>query len=322
MKEQIDKIYIKRYITNPGLMFAAAESIGYSVEKLVVDNKTNINQFGFIIRHNDKLCYISKNCFFPDVLKWQMHLTSNKILTDSLLNILGYDQIHTLFIDHKKEMSKEEILEKISDLQTPIIVKPTFGQDGQGIHLVNSKEAAYERINELMLEGRSVILQPNVSEQEYRIFASNGKAIFVHRKRFPRITGDGKSTIAKLISEVIYLDSKTVETELALNNYSLNTVLPAGEIFKTHFTKKTDPDYFEHEDISEPLKKWTEELCSKLSVDTVGIDVFIKGSVNKPTKITVIELNSNPGLRYLSKYYDDNITPIKIAREILRQYFK
>lgn len=322
MKENIDDIYIKKYSTNAELMFAAAQSLGFSTNKLVVDQRKNVNRFGFIVRHNNKLCYLSEKCFFPEVLKWQMHLTSNKILTDSLLKILGYNQIQTVFFDHRKEISKTEILEKISNFQTPIIIKPIFGQDGQGIHLVDSKSEAYEYINKLIQENRSLLVQPNVSEQEYRIFASNGKAIFVHRKRFPQVTGNGKSTIAKLISDVIYLDSKTVETELKMNNYTLNSILPAGEVLKTHFTKKTDPDYFEHEDISEFLKTWTEELCKKLSINTVGIDVFIKGSVNKPSKITVIELNSNPGLRYLSEYYDDYTTPIRIARQILRQYFE
>jgi membrane protein DedA with SNARE-associated domain len=135
-----------------------------------------------------------------------------------------------------KDFSTEEKLQKAADFMTendlafPVVLKPDVGERGFGIQIVKSAE----EFEETLSSGENLILQEFAGGEETSVFyyrypnAEKGKIFAITEKRFPRVTGDGFSTL----EELILRDERAVclaEKYLERNAGRLETIPAKGE---------------------------------------------------------------------------------------------
>jgi len=309
--------------SNSHLFLIAAQELGYETEIIGTKNVENLSENGFWVRHNDKACYLSGRTWYPNIPRWQLALMSDKSITTTALIQANLPTIQTItFPDNKKDLTFNEVKKVILDQPLPILIKPNDGYDGDGVILCYTKKQVSGVLKSHWKNKTSFLAQPYIRHDEYRIMVVNRKIQFIHRKKFPTVIGDGKTSLLKLLKEARYCNDIIIARQCKKLDYTLETIIPKGQIFKTHITKKSDPDFYMTENFPAHVIELTQDICTKLGIETVGIDVFIDGDINKSKKITIIELNSKPGLFYIIRYYKDYKTPLNIAKLLLRTYFR
>ena len=82
----------------------------------------------------------------------------------------------------------------------PIVVKPTYGQKGYGVTagITNSKELI-DAVEPLLDEGKNILVDKHLYGDEYRIMVYDGDIVGVTKRSKPKIIGDGKNTVNRLI---------------------------------------------------------------------------------------------------------------------------
>ena len=310
------------YRSNASLLYAAAKSLGYTLTDVEVNGKRNLSLFGFYVEHKNKRCYISAKTYFPQVSRWQLALMDNKLITTAVLEQTKFSSIKTVSFTSKQSITQTALKTQILQQPLPILIKPTSGSDGSGVVLCYTKKDTLSQINYYYNKDESFLAQPFINKDEYRITVVDRKIMFIHRKKFPTVTGDGIKTLAELIKIAKYKDDFVIAEECRTQKLTLNSILKKGKQFQTHITKKSDPAFYITKNFPDKINLWVTQLCSELGIDSVGIDVFIKGSFENPSDIMIIELNSKPNLCYITQYYNDRQTPFIVATKILKAYFK
>ncbi len=310
------------YRSNASLLFAAAKSLGYTLTEVIVNGQKNLSKFGFYVEHNHKRCYISAKSYFPNVPRWQLALMDNKLITTGILEQSSFSTIKTILFTNQNSISLPELKKNILNQPLPILIKPTSGSDGSGVTLCYTKKQTTDLLSEYYRNNESFLAQPFINKDEYRITVVDKEIQFIHLKRFPTVTGDGIKTIAELISTAKYTDATVIEQECRKQKLTLTSILKKGVKFQTHITKKSDPSFYIITDFPQKISDWVTTLCTELGIDSVGIDVFIKGTFTNPSEMMIIELNSKPDLCYITQYYNDRQTPFNVAVKILESYFK
>lgn len=108
----------------------------------------------------------------------------------------------TIYIDGEQstENTADEILE--SELEFPLIVKPDVGERGWGVRIVNSEK---ELLHALEWPGLKLVQEYADLPMELGVMYSRhpdegkGKVTSIVIKDFPKVVGDGKSTLQQLI---------------------------------------------------------------------------------------------------------------------------
>jgi len=307
--------------TNVGIILAAAKVIGCTITPITIGSLVH----GHLITYKQRSFYLScdaKKAFFPTLTRWQISLTSDKAICTQVLSALKYPQIDTVICTPSTTPTLQEIKKRIAHLPLPLIVKPTTGADGSGIELCRTQRHLQVTLARLQKNRQDFLVQPFIEQPEYRITTINGTIAFIHRKKFPEIIGDGQRTILELLRLTKYQNIEVVNHECKKRGYTLKSVLTKDEAMPINITKKTDTSFYLKDDFPPALVRWTKALCAKLNIDILGIDIFIEGDLKRPKVITIIELNSKPGLDYICDYFNDNQTPITIASTMLRKFFQ
>ncbi|TGK14120.1 carboxylate--amine ligase [Leptospira fletcheri] len=133
--------------------------------------------------------------------------------------------------DSRNEESVEREMRKLG-LDFPVIIKPDAGQRGQGVRIARRKED----LRSLLAESNVPLLVQEFHPGPYEagIFyyrypgQKSGKIFSITRKVFPRVTGDGKSTLENL---VLSHPRFRIQKEVFQNRFPeiWKRVLPSGE---------------------------------------------------------------------------------------------
>lgn len=88
------------------------------------------------------------------------------------------------------------------DIAFPVVVKPTNGQKGHGVHLnVRTPRDVVSIIRTLQSQGRKrVIVEEQVYGADYRVFVYNGRVFDILKRELASVEGDGTHTLAQLIA--------------------------------------------------------------------------------------------------------------------------
>ena len=106
----------------------------------------------------------------------------------------------SLTLVEKNNCTKEFM--NVHALDFPIVLKPDAGQRGEDVKVVNNEEEVLSYLERI--EG-DVVIQEYVSGEEFGVFyyrypnEEKGRIFAITEKKFPFITGDGKSTLEHLI---------------------------------------------------------------------------------------------------------------------------
>lgn len=95
----------------------------------------------------------------------------------------------------------EEILSYVKELGYPIVVKPTFGSLGKGVHInVQTKEQLINGIEAIKKFGYDdIIVEQYFKGEDYRLYVVGDKVVAATKRVRANIIGNGKNTIEELI---------------------------------------------------------------------------------------------------------------------------
>ncbi len=214
-------------------------------------------------------------------------------------------------------------------LQKPVIIKPRFGSRGRhtttNINTIGEFQTAFTRAKQLCLQ---VIVEEHYVGSVYRATVVDGKLGGVLAGDPPRITGNGMTTIAKLIEQknatkpdrvgLVNITDKHIEF-LKQQGHTLQTILP--DKVTIDISEKIGLSYGgcsrEVTDVTHPKLVTELERAAVATGDPlVGFD-FITTSVEAdPDTVRwgIIECNSVP---FINLHHDPLIgTPVNVAAKV------
>lgn len=234
--------------------------------------------------------------------------STKKLLEDNYLPIPQGEIIDEL----------DELVAAIDDIGFPLVIKPSDGNHGRGITTdIRSQVEAVKAFQLASQISNDVIVEKHIQGNDYRFLVINYKLVAVAKRLPAMVTGDGISTITKLI-EKTNKDPKRgaghekVLTAIELDNDSMailatlqltpDSILDRGQtvVLKSTANLSTGGTAEDVTDIVHPQNKAMAERVARLmDLDICGIDVMAT-SVNEPITIAngaILEVNAGPGLR-------------------------
>ena len=216
----------------------------------------------------------------------------------------------------------EEIEDAVKSIGFPCVVKPLDGNHGRGasvgLKTIEEVRAAFEIAQQYSKSSRKyVIVERQLEGEDFRALVVNNQLVAVAERTPANIVGDGKSSIGQLVEETnndprrgyghekvltqILIDAQT-ETILKVHNYTLDTILLAGErlLLKTTANISTGGTAIDRTDEAHPENVFLFERIAKIiGLDVAGIDV-IAPNISEPLRENgggIIEVNAAPGFR-------------------------
>ncbi len=214
-------------------------------------------------------------------------------------------------------------------LSKPVIIKPRSGSRGRhtttNIRTLEELRAAYDLARQI---APSLVIEEHLFGSVYRATVIGGKLSGFFRADPPRITGDGGSTIARLIEiqngsrheklrDIEVTDD--VRSYLARKSYTTETVLADGET--TDLTAKTGRFFGGYTkemlpEIHPRLHDIFAYAADTVETSIVGFDLIIPDPTQDPEmqRWGIIEANSMPFIDL--HYYALEGTPIDLSKNI------
>jgi D-alanine-D-alanine ligase-like ATP-grasp enzyme len=194
----------------------------------------------------------------------------------------------------------------------PVVVKPNSKGQGEGVAKVYNRRDFYRCMREVFKGDSVALVQEVVTGTDYRLVVLDDAVISAFERRPLEVTGDGKSTIRKLLeARQQFCKRANREMKLNLTEYRLllnlrrrklgfHSVLPKGERLRLldnanlstggesrDVTKNVHPKF----------KQIAVDVTRKMGLRLCGVDFMVQGDINDaPATYWIIELNASPGL--------------------------
>lgn len=232
--------------------------------------------------------------------------TKFKDLTYLLLSEKGIPTPKTVSI-HKK-LSSNELRARLKTLKFPIIIKDAQGSQSKGIfaNIADAKKAEKIIAREIKNFPR-LIAQEMVTGNEYRITMLGEKLLGAVKLIPPRIIGNGKDSVKKLIEtkqkntrRKTPFDSLLRDT-LSEQGFSLRKIPEKGTVVYIRRNSALD-EGGETEDATDQINKKIKVMCTAAVMATgkylAGIDVMCDDISKDPRKqnFNIIEINGKPDI--------------------------
>ena len=124
------------------------------------------------------------------------NLARNKLLASQLIAQLGFPEAGAAPIS-----TIADARARAQEIGFPVVIKPNAGRQGEGVsaHITTDQElvTAFETANRVA--PGSLLIERHVSGDDHRLTVIGGKLIWASCLSPPRITGDGKRSVAELI---------------------------------------------------------------------------------------------------------------------------
>jgi D-alanine-D-alanine ligase-like ATP-grasp enzyme len=331
-----DKIRDLRITTR--LIAQEAKRKGYSLD--IFRGSLDENSSGSIIRgrKNGRELFFLSSCTALTPA-YGYFAAENKLLTYNLLRDTDIPVPETIGVSGEDEKFVEAI--NFMGKHRRVVVKPAQMNHADGITMDIDSPTKLKRAITYAREisesaDRTTLVQEQVSGLEYRFLVLSGRVIAVAGRRAPRVIGDGKSTIDRLIdlinsdplrkeghaSPLTLIDKEDVA---AINGREFLQRIPTkGETVQvlstTNLSKGGDAvDYTD--EASEALKKIVIKAARKCSMGLAGVDIITDDiKTGDATNSYVLELNLIPGIRM--HMFPSEGKPRDVAKMIFREIEK
>jgi cyanophycin synthetase len=287
-------------IKNPPIIKKVVREMGGRIEELIP------RRGYFYIYLKGKRFLVSRKFKIASNLTTGEETTKFKDLTYILLNEKGIPTPKTISI-HKK-LTQNKLQARLKTLRLPLIIKDAQGSQSQGIfaNIADLKTAEKIIIKELKNFPR-LIAQEMVTGDEYRITVLGNKLLGAVKLIPPRITGDGKSDVKKLIEQKQKSARRKTPFDSSLRNtlaeqgFSLRSIPKKGTIVYIRRNSVLD-EGGETEDATDQVHKKIKAMCTAAAMATgkylAGIDVMCDDISKDPRKqnFNIIEINGKPDI--------------------------
>jgi cyanophycin synthetase len=226
--------------------------------------------------------------------------------------------------------TESELLDRLGEIQTPLVVKPLDGNHGNGVSIgITTPIEAVKSFQIAKKFSDSVLIEEYCPGIDYRVLVVNGKVVAAAERIPPFVVGDGKSSIENLIQE-LNLDPRRGEGhENILTKISIDGILlqclsdqsltpqSIPQIGKKIILRKNanlssggsarDVTDFVHPEV----RSACERAARIVGLDICGIDL-IHTDISKPIEqgFKIIEVNAGPGLRMHLAPSEGQVRPV------------
>ncbi|MCK4717210.1 MAG: cyanophycin synthetase, partial [Thermoplasmata archaeon] len=234
----------------------------------------------------------------------------------------------------------ESAIEFAEDVGYPVVVKPLVGHHGKGITTnildVGHLRSAFKSAKKFH---DHVLVERFLKGMDHRMLVIDHKFVAAARREPASVTGDGRSTVKKLINEInsdprrgfghekvltrIKVDFMTNRL-LKQNGLTLDSVIKKG---KTVFLKSTanlstgGVAIDVTDEVHPPIKRMAERVSKLIDINVMGIDV-VAPDLTRPLADSgggIVEVNAAPGFRmHLDPYKG---TPRNVAAPFVDMLF-
>lgn len=235
----------------------------------------------------------------------------NKILSEYHFPIVKYVEYDLNSIDTAFKF--------INRMNRPGVVKPAqSGAAGKGITTgINSWRSLFKASFRAAIFSNKLIIEEQADGISHKLLYLNGQYLDAIKINLPQISGDGKSTIKKLIEhenfkrmrgeEIISLHPLTIDLELKSfiksQGYNLTDVLPEHQTLSIKRVSNQNSCY-ENESVRTAVHPDTVEIGSKivkiLNMKLASIDIIAKDITKPLSEINGVinEVNTTPGFHH------------------------
>jgi cyanophycin synthetase len=240
-------------------------------------------------------------------------IAGNKKATKQLLGDMGIPVPRGYLI-----YEEDELESTIKAVGFPVVIKPLDGNHGKGATIgIENLEEACAAFHKAFEYSKYILVEKMLAGKDFRALVVNNRLIAVAERTPAHVVGNGKNSIRELIDEInsdprrgyghenvltqIVVDGQT-ERLIAAKHYTLETVLPEGEILylKTTANISTGGTAIDRTDEVHPENAFMFERIAKIvGLDVAGIDI-IAPNISEPLRETgggIIEVNAAPGFR-------------------------
>lgn len=229
--------------------------------------------------------------------------------------------------------SLEEAKERLKGISSPWVIKDARGSLSKYVWVdVLKKEEAISILKKLFfpLRIKAVIIQKFVQGREFRILVLKDKILGIVELIWPSITGDGCSSVKKLIRGLekkvkceITID-KDLKNLIKYQGYSSTSVLPKNrKIYLREYSSLRQGGKIRS--IPVLLHPQIKQLCFRaarsVGLELGGLDIIAEDLLKPPQnqKLKFIEINGRPDLWI--HHLPDEGKPVNVTRKILKYIF-
>lgn len=199
-----------------------------------------------------------------------------------------------------------------SEIGYPCFIKPNASSQGHGVmKCFNQEDVEFAVLLYQQERRRIVLVEEAVEWPDYRIVILKGEVISCYLRKPLSLIGDGCSSIEELLQQkqqsfinhgrdtLIKMDDPRIRRCLARNNYSLETILKAGEVYQVHDISNLSAGG-EAEDYTSIIAQHWRDLCIRLVSDMglifCGVDLACSDLTDAHAGYSILEINAAPGL--------------------------
>lgn len=287
-------------IKNPPIIKRVVREMGGKIEELIPKR----GYFYVILR--GKRFLVSRKFKIASNLITGEETTKFKDLTYLLLNKKGIPTPKTISIYRK--LSSSELRTRLAILRFPIFIKDAQGSQSKGIFAnITDIKTAEKIITREIKNFPRLIAQEMVAGSEYRITILGKKLLGAVKLIPPRIIGNGKDNIKKLI-EIKQQNTRRktsfdslLRSTLSEQGFSLSSIPKRGVTVYIRRNSVLD-EGGETEDATDQVNKKIKIMCTAAAMATgkylAGIDVMCDDISKDPRKQTfnIIEINGKPDI--------------------------
>ncbi|MEI3609581.1 ATP-grasp domain-containing protein [Pseudogracilibacillus sp. SO10305] len=297
-----------------------------------IKTNPNASKFVYSLSSKERVHFFQESCG-DMVTEEAREICDNKQLTQEYLQKA---EIPTpLSVSFIKNENVKTILNSISDMVYPLVVKPIDGSGGKGVKTnINSELELIEAINQVRSKvSEKIIIQEQVHGDEVRIYVLGNEVIAAVKRVPANVVGDGVKTINELIKEKNDLRKKTphlyyraIVIDKAMHNklkdygLTVDSVLPEGKRIYLNTISNVSAG-------GEPID-FTDQITEKQKRIAIRANQAIPGLAHSGIDMIVndtdgtgiiLELNTRPGIG--SHLYPIEGKAVDVPRKIIDYYF-
>jgi len=204
------------------------------------------------------------------------------------------------------------------EIGAPVVVKPRYGNQGRGVSVNLASRGEVEKAWHVAREqDTSVVVERFVTGGDYRLLVVGAQVVAAARRRPPTVTGDGLSTVSRLVERVNEDPRRTGDHATALSPMLIDDVAlavlaeqglapesvpEAGRVvlLRQNANLSTGGSSEDVTDLVHPeVAARAVEAARIIGLDVAGIDI-VTADITRPLESqrgVVIEVNAGPGLR-------------------------
>tara|TARA_Y100000389_G_scaffold187806_1_gene209642 strand:- start:1767 stop:2729 length:963 start_codon:yes stop_codon:yes gene_type:complete len=276
------------------------------IEPMIFDSsamKRSYKKYGIDIdERNETLTKGNKLINYSTHLN-KKNVTNNKISTSQKIISAGLPA--PAYYEWNNELNLNNNLQKINNLSFPLVVKWANGEKGGDVFTdITNNDELLDHIKSLQNQNKfPILIEEQIKGEKYRIMVLNDHVIFISHHSVPKIIGDGKTTIRKLIEN--YSTGGVVKPIKIINKnlirqqgYALDDVLEKNkEIFVTKVISTINGSketFIKERDVHPENMMLFKKINKLFGINFSGID-YVTPDISRPYIGKVIEVNDGPG---------------------------